>query len=321
MGRNHARVLSEMPTVELVGIADTLSLGEDAFGGERQFIDLDVLLGMDLDFAIVATPTSTHEEIANRLLAHRINVLVEKPLAQDLQAASRIVEACREAGVVGAVGHVERYNPALRELKRRLEKNEIGEILQIATRRQGSFPTRINDVGVTFDLATHDLDATMWISGARYSSLSANASHRSGRSREDMILITGSLTNGIIVNHVVNWLSPMKERIVVVTGDRGTFVADLVAGDLTLHENGAFQVSWESLAAFRGVAEGNTTRLAFDKKEPLRGQLEDFVRLLEGEFTDNVSLAEGANVVAVAEAAVRSSQLGEVVSVGPYQKN
>lgn len=317
MGQNHARLLSEMPMINLVGVVDTAPVEESTFGGAQLFPKMDALVDMDLDFAIVATPTSTHEEVALKLLAHRINLLVEKPLAPDLRASSRMVEALHNAGVVGVVGHVERYNPALREMKRRLEQGDIGQVYQIATRRQGSFPRRISDVGVTFDLATHDLDATMWISGATYVSLSANSSHRSGRNTEDMILITGLLSNGIIVNHVVNWLSPMKERVIVVTGDKGTFVADLLAGDLTLHENGAFKVDWDSLATFRGVAEGNSTRFAFDKKEPLRAQLEDFTGLLGGKSGNSVSFEDGLKVIAVAEAAVHSSQIAEVVSLRP----
>jgi predicted dehydrogenase len=127
-----------------------------------------------------------------------------------------------------------------------------------------------------------------------------------------MISVSGRLVNGVIVNHVVNWLSPMKERVVVVTGDKGTFVADTLTGDLTLHENGAFAVEWESFATFRGVTEGNVTRFAYPKKEPLRSELEGFRDAIEQNGHDYVSLAEGVRVVEVADAVLLSSATGQV---------
>lgn len=315
MGKNHARVLSEMPGVSLVALVDPLTPSEAAFGDSEIFQTLDSLFSLHLDFVVVATPTATHEDIACRLLRGGVNVFIEKPLALDLKAALRIVGAMREAGSLGAVGHVERFNPGLRELKRRLTGGEIGNVLQVATRRQGSFPVRVADVGVTLDLGTHDIDATRWISGAEYRSISANATYRSGRSREDMVLISGVMTDGVIINHVVNWLSPMKERVITVTGDRGTFVADLLTGDLSLHENGAFQIEWSSLASFRGVTEGNVTRFAYDKIEPLRRQMDNFVALVSGDVSESVSLEEGAKAVEVAESAIESFRTGKVVNL------
>jgi predicted dehydrogenase len=193
-----------------------------------------------------------------------------------------------------------------------LLEGQIGDVFQIATRRQGSFPARIGDVGVTKDLATHDIDLTMWISNSDYSHVFAQSGHRSGREHEDMISVTGRLANGIIVNHVVNWLSPMKERVVVVTGDKGTFVADTLTGDLTLHENGAFNVDWESFATFRGVTEGNVTRFAYPKREPLRSELEGFRDAIVGKGDDYVSLADGVRVVEIADAVLLSSATGQV---------
>ncbi|MCK2124995.1 hypothetical protein MJ643_31035, partial [Pseudomonas sp. PNPG3] len=84
---------------------------------------------------------------------------------------------------------------------------QLGEIYQIATRRQGGFPARIADVGVVKDLATHDLDLTAWVAQSPYASVGATSARRSGREDEDMVSIAGRLADGTITNHIVNWLS------------------------------------------------------------------------------------------------------------------
>lgn len=314
MGKNHARVLSSLEGVDFVAIVDDLGDPHGVRGGAALLSNIEELSALDIDFAVVATPTSTHEDIATWLFGSGIHAFIEKPVSTDASSAQRILESCQKSGLQGAVGHIERFNPAIRELKNRLLEGEIGDVFQIATRRQGSFPARIGDVGVTKDLATHDIDLTMWVSNSDYSHVFAQSAHRSGREHEDMISVSGRLANGVIVNHVVNWLSPMKERVVVVTGDKGTFVADTLTGDLTLHENGVFAVDWESFATFRGVTEGNVTRFAYPKKEPLLSELEGFRDAIERNGGDYVSLAEGARVVAVADAILTSSETGTVQS-------
>ena len=312
MGKNHARVLSSLEGVDFVAVVDKFGDPHGLRGQATLLSSLEELATMNVDFAVVATPTSSHEEVAIRLFESGIDVFIEKPVSGAAASAQKIFESSEESGRLGAVGHIERFNPAIRELKTRLIEREIGDVFQIATRRQGSFPARIGDVGVTKDLATHDIDLTMWISNSDYAHVFAQSAHKSGREHEDMISVSGRLANGIIVNHVVNWLSPMKERVVVVTGDKGTFVADTLTGDLTLHENGAFAVEWESFATFRGVTEGNVTRFAFSKKEPLRSELEGFRDAIIRGGKDYVSLAEGVRVVEVADAVLASSAAGTV---------
>lgn len=312
MGRQHARVLSSLEGVDLVAVVDEDGDHHSSRGQALLYRSLDDLTQGVADFGVVATPTSSHQAVAENLFDLGLHVLVEKPLAETVEGALSITRKMEDSGFIGAVGHIERFNPAIQELKRRLSDGEVGDVYQIATRRQGSFPRRIGDVGVVKDLATHDIDLVSWISNSTYDCVFAQASHKSGRAHEDMISVTGRLENGAIVNHLVNWLSPMKERVVVVTGDRGTFVADTLTGDLTLHENGLFAVEWESFAAFRGVAEGNVTRFAFPKKEPLLAELEGFRDFLIDGRGQIVTLAEGTGVLRVAEAILHSQETSSV---------
>ena len=269
MGRHHARVLKSLPGVRLVAVADP---GGDAHGVATGFDlgrSVQDLIDAGLDYAVVAVPTSLHEEIGLALADAGIHALIEKPLAGTAEEAARLADAFARNGLVGAVGHIERYNPALRSLRARLEQGALGEVYQVSTRRQGPFPPRIADVGVVKDLATHDIDLTAWVAQAQYRSVSAHTAVKSGRAHEDLVAFVGALEGGIIATHLVNWLSPLKERSTVVTGELGTLVADTLTADLTYYANGTQETEWESLVGFRGMTEGDVVRYALAKREPL----------------------------------------------------
>jgi predicted dehydrogenase len=309
MGRNHARVLSGLAGVDLVGVVEPTAPssrppGVPVVGTVSELIDLGI------DYAVVASPTATHLEIGLELAANGISALLEKPLAHTVDAASKLVQAFEDADVIAGVGHIERYNPSLQSLRSRLEAGELGEIFQVVTRRQGPFPHRIGDVGVVMDLATHDIDLTSWVTGQAYRSISAHTVFRSGRPHEDMVAAIGQLSDGAMVNHLVNWLSPLKERSTVVTGDHGCFVADTLTADLTYYANGAVSTEWETLRAFRGVVEGDMIRYAIPKREPLLVEHERFRDAVEGKESDYVTLRQGLRTVEVAAAVLESARQG-----------
>jgi UDP-N-acetylglucosamine 3-dehydrogenase len=315
MGRNHARVLRSIEGLTLSAVADPEG---DRFGVAGDAIvvpDVAQMIAQGIDMAVVATPTVFHLQAGLELASAGVHTLIEKPLATDAEESLRLVEAFENAGLVNAVGHIERCNPALRALRTRLEAGELGDIYQVATRRQGPFPNRIADVGVVKDLATHDIDLTAWVIRSPYRTVSAHTAHKSGRPHEDLISITAHMADGTVASHLVNWLSPLKERTTVVTGERGTFVADTLQGDLTFHENGVIATEWEQIATFRGVTEGNSTRFAIPKPEPLRVQHENFRDAVRGAGDDIVTMREGMRTVAVADACLRSARESRTINV------
>ncbi len=317
MGRNHARVLSQLEGVDLVGIADPAVAGGDDVHGAPVVATVSELIDLRLDYAVVAAPTGLHEEVGLELASAGVSALIEKPLAATEAAARRLADAFAAAGLVGGVGHIERYNPALQHLRDRLSAGELGEVYQVVTRRQGPFPARIADVGVVKDLATHDIDLTGWITGRGYVTVAAQTSRRSGREHEDLVAVVAELEGGVVANHLVNWLSPFKERSTVVTGDRGCFVADTLTADLTFYANGAVTSEWDALRNFRGVSEGDMTRFAISRREPLLVEHERFRDAVLGVGSDIVTLAEGVRTVAISEAVLASAADGGVVAVGP----
>ncbi|MDR2348299.1 MAG: Gfo/Idh/MocA family oxidoreductase, partial [Bifidobacteriaceae bacterium] len=247
MGRHHVRILRQLEGVDLVAVADP---GGDRFGAAG---DLPVgqtvedLIAARLDMAVVAVPTVLHEEVGLALAEAKVPTMLEKPVAASAAAARRVADAFAAAGVVACVGHVERFNPAIAGLRARIGQGELGEIYQVATRRQGPFPARISDVGVVKDLATHDINSSQWLAGSAYAEVSAQVTHRALREHEDMVVITARMANGVLANHIVNWLSPMKERLTIVTGERGAFVADTGNVTLTFWANGSVPTEWEPL--------------------------------------------------------------------------
>ena len=312
MGRNHARVLSQLDGVELVAVVDRLYSGPPQSGVPLMNTVQD-LVEIGVDYAVVACPTAFHEEVGITLAEAGIPALIEKPLAHSVESARALVDAFESRGLLAAVGHIERYNPALQNLRSRLEAGELGDVYQVATRRQGPFPSRISDVGVVIDLASHDIDLAAWITGADYTSVSARTARRSGREHEDMVVIVGELDDGTVVSHMVNWLSPFKERFTIVSGERGAFVADTLTADLTFHANGAISTQWEALRNFRGVAEGDVTRFAIAKPEPLVVEHGRFRDAVCGADPDIVTLREASRVVEVCAAVLHSADIGTTV--------
>ena len=165
------------------------------------------------------------------------------------------------------------------------------------------------------DLATHDIDLTSWVTGQPYAAVSARTVSRSGRPHEDMVAAVCQLANGTMVSHLVNWLSPLKERSTVVTGDRGCFVADTLTADLTFYANAAIDTEWEALRAFRGVAEGDMIRFAIPKREPLLVEHERFRDAVEGKESDIVTLRQGLRTVEVSAAVLESAARGVTVQI------
>ncbi|MSS83462.1 Gfo/Idh/MocA family oxidoreductase [Actinomycetaceae bacterium WB03_NA08] len=313
MGRHHVRNARETDGFELVAVADP---GGDKFGVASDvtvMASVDELIDAGIEACVVAVPTVLHEEAALKLAAAGVHTLVEKPLAADSDSGKRIVDAFEAAGVVGAVGYVERCNPALLEMRRRIADGQLGEVYQVITRRQSPFPARISDVGVVKDLATHDVDLASWVAGAPYELIFAQVSHRSGRDHEDMMVASGRFTNGILVNHLVNWLTPYKDRSTIAVGEHGALVADTALGDLTFYENGEFPVQWDQIAAFRGVSEGTVTRYALQKREPLAVEHANFRDAILGKESNAVTMREGLDAIRVTEGILRSAASGEAV--------
>ncbi|HEY69436.1 MAG TPA: Gfo/Idh/MocA family oxidoreductase [Anaerolineae bacterium] len=320
MGRNHARVCSEIPEADLVAVVDeNLSLAETAarLHGANAYKDHRKMQEVEHpDAVIVAVPTQAHYQIATDLLEAGSNVLVEKPIAATLKEAQEIVDLAERKNLLLMVGHIERYNPAITELKRRLDSGELGRSFQIHARRLGPFPARIRDVGVVVDLATHDLDIMRYLTGSEVVRVYAEANREIHTSNEDLFTGMARFADGTLGLLEINWLTPTKIRELYVTGERGMFRADYLLQDLYFFENADVNGErWSTMDVLRGVSEGAMTRFAIKKKEPLRAEVEAFIAALDGDASQVVKGSDGMAALSLALSMIESTKTHRVKEI------
>ena len=310
MGRNHLRVLGSLPQAELVAISDPMPEALQAAvasSGAQGFADPEAMLdSAGLDAVVIAAPTTVHLTLALAAIERGIPVLVEKPLAANPEEGLRLAIAARDAGVPVQVGHIERFNPAVRELGRLLAGGALSSIFAITSRRAGPFPARIRDVGVTIDLATHDADILSWIAGQRPVRVSAETAQRIHTGHEDLLFGLLHFPSGAIGMLDVNWLTPDKRRSLVVLGEEGMFALDYLTQRLTFSRAEAKAVP----TLIRGYAptfEGDVTEIPVARQEPLAAELGSFLAVVQGGGRPEVSAEDGLWAVAIADALLRAA--------------
>ncbi len=312
MGMNHLRVLRDFPEdqVQLVGIAEvhepTLKRAisrfhVEGFSDYRQLVE-----ATHPDLVSVVVPTYLHYEVASYVLDRAISVLVEKPMTSTVDEGQALIQLARRRGAKIAVGHIERFNPAVIEVKRRLVAGELGQVFHLHARRLGPFPPRIRDVGVTLDLATHDLDVMRYLADAEIERVYAETQRRIHNKYEDLVLGVLRFCNGAIGMLDVNWLTPTKVRELSVTGDRGMYLINYLTQDLYFYENDYTPTNWDTLRALTGVSEGTMTRLKVQKTEPLHLEYEDIFAALRNDALPSVTGEDG---LAVLKAAIQISSM------------
>jgi predicted dehydrogenase len=320
MGINHARVYSEMEGVELVAVADPETERQglvDHWRGLRTYTDYrKMLTGEPLDLVSVAVPTGLHRQVALRTLGQGVATLVEKPIAAVLADGRAIMAAAEETGAQLMVGHVERFNPAVQELKRRLDAGELGRVFLARAERVGPFHQRTRDVGVVHDLATHDIDLMRFLLASDVERVYAETESGLRTEHEDLLSAVMRFRGGAVGLLEVNWLTPNKVRRLALVGEEGMFVVDCLTRELFFYERGLAGAAWPSLAALSGGSEGAMTRIPVEKQEPLRAELEAFVESVAQGLPSPVPAEDAMAAVEVAERLVESGRTGQAVQVG-----
>jgi UDP-N-acetylglucosamine 3-dehydrogenase len=311
MGRNHARIYSDLSDVDLVAIADpneeaalavSSKYGGKVFGDYRQLLD-----EAQPDVVSIAVPTVYHLEVALAAIERGVNCLIEKPIAYSVEEGERIIQAAESAGVRLMIGHIERFNPAVQMLKEQLDAGEMGRVFEMEARRQGPFPARVNDVGVVIDLAVHDIDVMRFISDSEITRAYAETARQIHSTYEDLLNGLLRLDNGTIGTLSINWLTPTKIRELYITGERGMYRVDYLLQDLYFFENATIlQEDWDTLRVLRGVSEGRMIRHVVAKREPLRVELESFLSAVRDHKPVPVSGTDGLKALKVAQAIVLS---------------
>jgi predicted dehydrogenase len=318
MGRNHLRILSSRPDVRLVAIADPMpDVLESAAAqcGAQAFAEPGAMVAeADLDAIVIAAPTTAHVPLAVAAIERGIAVLVEKPLAATVDEGMRIVAAAREHGVPVQVGHVERFNPAVLELGRLLAAGWLTSIFAIASRRAGPFPARIRDVGVTVDLATHDVDILSWIAGERPSRVYAETAQRIHADHEDLLFGLLHFPSGATGMLDVNWLTPVKRRQLVVVGEEGMFELDYLTQRLTF-ARATDTTNPRLIGGYAPTFEGDVVELPVSSAEPLAAELDAFLGVVRNGGRPVVDAEDGLWAVAVATSLLDAAARGTAIDL------
>jgi UDP-N-acetylglucosamine 3-dehydrogenase len=313
MGMNHLRLLRDYgeDEVQLVGIADahepTLRRAMARFhvpgySDYRQLIEQT-----HPDLVSVVVPTHLHYEVASYALDRGINVLVEKPMTSSVDEALALISLANSRHASIAVGHIERFNPAVIAVKQRLLAGELGQVFHLRARRLGPFPARIQDTGVTLDLATHDIDVMRYLANAEIEYVYAETQRVLHRFSEDVLMGLLRFADGTIGALDVNWLTPTKIREISITGEKGMYLINYLTQDVYFYENDYTAMNWDALRSFTGVSEGTMTRLNIQKTEPLRLEYQDVIASIINHSKPTVSGEDGLAVLNIARKLIESA--------------
>ncbi|MCC7361456.1 MAG: Gfo/Idh/MocA family oxidoreductase [Anaerolineales bacterium] len=317
IGKHHARIYSELEGVELAALAEPDEARRQA--AARRFrvptyaTHTDLLAAERIHVVSVTVPTGLHHPVALAALRAGAHVLVEKPITSTLAEADELIAEAAARRLTLTVGHIERFNPAVAELQKRLAAGDLGRVFQVQARRLSPFPLHVLDVGVVMDLATHELDMLRYLLGSEVVRLYAETSRNFHARHEDMLSSILRFANGVIGVLDINWLTPTKVRELRLTGERGMFQVDYITQDLYFYENAEAASHWDTLALFRGVEEGRVVKLRVIKAEPLQQELQAFVAAVRAGAPPAVTGADGRQALRLAGLLLESAQQKQVL--------
>lgn len=291
LGRHHARILGSTAGVSLVAVVDTngpraQEIAAAAGGGQaKAFTDVRDILDQ-VDLVSIATPTEVHPEVAIACLERGIPVLVEKPLARSLAEADLIIAAAAKSGAVLAVGHTERFNPAVMAARPSVDKPGFVEV-----HRLGTFPERSLDIDVVFDLMIHDLDLVLSMVGSEVESVDA-VGVPVLTDRVDIANARVRFTSGCVANITASRISFDRVRKIRFF-QRDAYISI----DCGAKEAEVFHLT--RVPGQRPLIDGGRIQVA--DSEPLRNELEDFCAAVRDGRPPQVGGIDGRRAVALAE--------------------
>jgi len=295
MGSNHVRVLHELQEegkTKLVGVADIREdLARDIAEkyGVEWFTDYRRLLEKKPDFVVVSVPTKLHREVAEEAVKKGCHILVEKPIAHAISEAKKIVDAAEKGGVQLMVGHIERFNPVVQEMKERIGRETVH---LIGTVRVGPpIPSERVDTGVILDLAVHDIDIIRYLTRSEFKKITAfTADRESGI--EESTMLSFEMENRALAYIIANRITPLKIRRVEATTVEKFILGDLISQKVMEYSKGEL-ITHARRSAF-------VTEIDIPYMEPLKLELKAFINSLEKATKPPVSGEDGLKALEIA---------------------
>lgn len=311
MGKNHLRVIRETAGFELAGVVEATGARPADLDPAVPFVrSLDELGAKPYEAVVIATPTATHHALALDVIARGKHLLVEKPLASSFEQGTEVLAAANAKGIKLVVGHVERFNPAVRKLREVIKQGALGTPIHFSFTRVGGYPeTVLSGNNVLLDLAVHDVDVLRSIVGPV--KLEHSMCHVTWKENVfDTAEIFLAAASGASASVHVNWITPTKIRTIRVTGTRGVCFVDYILQTCELFGGSLLKPVEPTTLTFEKLEEHyrTTDRIQFGvrKEEPLRAQLSQFRRLLtDGDVGELCTGSDALGAVLLAERAIQ----------------
>ncbi|MDQ2685138.1 MAG: Gfo/Idh/MocA family oxidoreductase [Thermoproteota archaeon] len=297
-GKNHVRVLNDLGVLTAICDSDenrTTMLSKKF--NINSYSSLDQLLENEtnLDACLVCTPTKTHFQVAQEIMKNKINVFVEKPLSFSSIECEKLAKLSESNHVILTAGYIERFNPAVQDLKKIIDENTYGELLMMEFHRENRMPLHIKDVGIIYDTSVHDIDTAMFIFNSKPNVVFARAGKRFHNS-EDFATIMLGFPDQKVAIIASNWITPKKVRRFSAVCSEGTITGDFLTQEIRIDD------------------ENKTLIPRRNFKEPLTLELENFIKAITGDITKFLVTPDDATAVTrIAEAALISSNTGNPV--------
>ena len=292
-GKNHTRILSQLGV--LAAVCDSNVERSEEYGRKysvNHYTKLDDLLkNEEFDGAFVVTPTSTHSEIATKLVEAKKHVFVEKPLSYSSEQGERLAEIAKKNKVLLTCGYIERFNPAVNIVKKIIREKKYGELVMLEFHRENRMPLHIKDVGIIYDTSVHDIDTSNWL----FDEMPVVVFARSGQinhEHEDFATIMLGYKNERTAIISSNWITPKKVRTFSAVCTDAVISSDFISQEVRIEKNEDTEIPRN------------------EKREPLLLEIQEFLSAIEENREPLVKVNQAVNVTKIAEAALLSSQKG-----------
>jgi UDP-N-acetylglucosamine 3-dehydrogenase len=292
-GKNHIRILSQLGVLTAVCDSDiqrSTEYGEKYSVNHYSSIE-DLIKNENFDGAFVVTPTSTHYEIATKLLEAKKHVFVEKPLTYKSEDGQKIAKLAEENRVILTCGYIERFNPAVGIVKKIVKEKKFGDLLMLEFHRENRIPLHIKDVGIIYDTSVHDIDTANWL----FDDMPVVVFARSGsvnHHHEDYATIMLGYKDGRSAIIISNWITPKRVRTFSAVCTDAVITADFISQEVKIEKKEETEIPRN------------------EKQEPLLLEIQNFLTAIEGKNKLVVNSQQAVNVTKIAEAALLSSQKG-----------
>jgi UDP-N-acetylglucosamine 3-dehydrogenase len=292
-GKNHLRVLSELGALSCFAEIDEQKRKfYSAKYNVKGYASVDDLLKHeDVDTVSICTPTVTHFQITKKTIEAGVATLVEKPLTYASKDGEELVRLASDKKVTLTIGFIERFNPAISELKKIIQDKILGDPLLLEFHRENRWAGSIRDVGVVLDTSVHDIDTARWLFDREPNIVFA----RTGKvisQHEDFAAIILGFDGQKTAFIVSNWVTPKRVRELVTVCTSGTVTADYITQEIRLDDSEGTQIprrQWQ---------------------EPLMIEYKSFLEAVEQKKQPLVTGKDGVNTTKIAEAALASSEKG-----------